>query len=66
MVDAMVEEGTPSVRTGFGQKCCQHHPPAQMCPCGKEVENRAHIVGGCKIHKVEWDVVEVEMRKIDE
>ena len=38
---------------------------AQMCPCGKAVESRTHIVGECEIYKEERDVLE-EMRKIDE
>ena len=37
---------------------------AQMCPCGKAVESRTHIVGECEIYKEERDVL--EMRKIDE
>ena len=36
-----------------------------MCPCGKAVESRTHIVGECEIYKEERDVLE-EMRKIDE
>ena len=26
---------------------------AQMCPCGKAVESRTHIVGECEIYKEE-------------
>ena len=37
---------------------------AQMCPCGKAVESRTHIVGECEINKEERDVL--EMRKVDE
>ena len=29
---------------------------AQMCPCGKAVESRTHIVGECEIYKEERDV----------
>ena len=36
-----------------------------MCPCGKTVERRTHIVGECEIYKEERDVLE-EMRKMDE
>ena len=36
-----------------------------MCPCGKAVDSRTHIVGECDIYKEERDVLE-EMRKIDE
>ena len=36
---------------------------AQMCPCGKAVESRTHIVGECAKYQEERDVL--EMRKID-
>ena len=39
---------------------------AQMCPCGKAIESRIHIVGECERYKEERDVLEEEMRKIDE
>ena len=38
---------------------------AQMCPCGKAIESRTHIVGECEIYKEERDVLE-EMREIEE
>ena len=38
---------------------------AQMCPCGKAVESRTHIVGGCEIYMEDRDVLE-EMRTMDE
>ena len=37
-----------------------------MCPCGKAIESRTHIVGECEIYKEERDVLEEEMREIDE
>ena len=37
---------------------------AQMCPCGRAVESRTHLVGECEIYEEERDVP--EMRKIDE
>ena len=37
---------------------------AQMCPCGKAVENRSHIVGECETYKVKQDVLET--RKTNE
>ena len=37
---------------------------AQMCPCGKAVGSRTHIVGECEIYKEERDLLE-EMREID-
>ena len=36
-----------------------------LCPCGKAVKGRTHIVGECEIYKEKRDVLE-EMRKIDE
>ena len=39
---------------------------AQVCRCGKAAESRAHIVGECEIYEEERDVLEGEMRKIDE
>ena len=37
-----------------------------MCPCGKAIESKTHIVGECEMHEEERDVLEEEMRKIDE
>ena len=37
---------------------------AQMCPCGKAVESRTHIVGECEMYQEEGDVLEI--RKIDD
>ncbi|KCZ94934.1 hypothetical protein HOC_20993, partial [Hyphomonas oceanitis SCH89] len=34
---------------------------AQMCPCGKAIESRVHIVGECERYKEERDVLEEEM-----
>ena len=39
---------------------------AQMRPCGKAVERGTHIIGECEICKEGRDVLEKEMRKIDE
>ena len=41
---------------------------AQMCPCGKAIENRTHIVliGESERYEEERDVLEEEMREIDE
>ena len=39
---------------------------AQMCPCGRAKESRTHIVGYCETYKEVWDVLEEELRKIDE
>ena len=36
-----------------------------MCPCGKAVERRTHVVGKREMYKEERDVLE-EMRKTDE
>ena len=34
---------------------------AQMCPSGKAVESRTHIVGECEISKEERDVLEMRI-----
>ncbi|MEP2037814.1 MAG: hypothetical protein ABJI72_14510 [Parasphingorhabdus sp.] len=39
---------------------------AQVCPCGKAIESRTHIVSECEIYKTERDVLEEEMRETDE
>ena len=39
---------------------------AQMCPWGKAIESRTHIVEKCEIYNEERDVLEEEMRAIDE
>ena len=35
-----------------------------MCPCGKAIESRIHIVGECEMCKEERDVLEEETREI--
>ena len=37
-----------------------------MCPCGKAKESRTHSVGECEMYTEERDVLEDEMRKIDD
>ena len=37
----------------------------KMCPYGKTIECRTHIVGECEICKEERDALEEEMRKLD-
>ena len=37
-----------------------------MCPCGKAIESRTHIVGECEMHKEERHVLEDEIREIHE
>ena len=39
---------------------------AHVCPCGTTIESRIHVVGECEIYKEERDVLEEEMRKLDE
>ena len=39
---------------------------AQMFPCGKAKESRTHLVGECGAYKEERDVLEEEMRNIEE
>ena len=36
---------------------------AQMYPCGKAIESKAHIVGECEVRKEERDMLEEETRK---
>ena len=36
-----------------------------MCPCGKAIESRTHIVGKCEMYKEERDVLK-DMKKVDE
>ena len=38
---------------------------AQMCPFGKAIEGRTHIVGECEVYKEERGVLEEEMRATD-
>ena len=37
-----------------------------MCPCGKAIESRTHLVGECEMYKEERRVLEQEMRETDE
>ena len=37
-----------------------------MCPYGKATESRTHIVRECEMYKEERDVLEEELRKIDD
>ena len=39
---------------------------ALLCPYGKAIESRTHIVGECEVYKEERDALEEEMREIDE
>ena len=39
---------------------------AQMCPCGKAMESRTHMVGECEMYKEERNVLGEEMREIDQ
>ena len=39
---------------------------AQMCPCGRALESRTRLVGGCGMCKKERDVLQEEMREVDE
>ena len=38
----------------------------QKCPCGKAMESRTHIVAECELYKEERDVLEGEMRDMNE
>ena len=37
-----------------------------MYPCGNAIDRGAHTVGECETYKEEWDVLEKEMRKIED
>ena len=37
-----------------------------MCPCGKAIESRTHIVEECEMHTEGRDALEEELREIDE
>ena len=37
-----------------------------MCPCGQTVESRTHVVGECEMYKEGRDVLEEEMKEVDE
>ena len=39
---------------------------AHVCPCGTSTESRTPIVGNCELCKEKWDVIEEEMRQLDE
>ena len=38
----------------------------QMCPFGRAIESRTHVIRECEMHKEERYVLEEEMREIDE
>ena len=37
-----------------------------LCPCGTAIKSRTHIVGECEIYKEKRNVLEEEMRKLDD
>ena len=37
-----------------------------LCPCGTAIKSRTHIVGECEIYKEKLNVLEEEMRKLDD
>ena len=44
----------------------EKHVDAHLRPYGTTIESRIHIIGECEIYKEERDVLEDEMRKLDE
>ena len=56
----------PERRKRYTSSREEEESDAQMCPCGKAIESRTHIVGECEIYKEERDVFEEETREIDE
>ena len=55
----------PKRKMGYTSSSREEEKDARMCPCGKSIENRTHIVGECEMYKEDWDVSEEEMREID-
>ena len=55
----------PEGRKGYTSSREEEEVDAQMCPSGKAIESRTHIVGECELYKEERDVSK-EMREIDE
>ena len=56
----------PERRNRYSSSREEEEIDAQICPCGKSIESRTHIVGDCEIYKEERDVLEEETREIDE
>ena len=56
----------PERRKNYASSPDEEEEDAQTCPCDKATESRTHVVGECEVYKEERDVLEAEMRKIDE
>ena len=56
----------PESRKTYTSSRREEEEDAQMCPCGKALERTTHIVGEYEKHKEKRDVLEDEMKKIDE
>ena len=54
----------PAKKKRYTNSLGEEEESAQICPCDRTVESRTRVVGECKIHKEERDVL--EMRKINE
>ena len=48
----------PARKKGYTRTSSREKEDPQMCPCGKAIESRTHIVGTCEIYKKERDVLE--------
>ena len=60
------DQDLPERRRGYTSGREQEEVDAQRGPCGKAIGSRTHIVGECEIYKEERDVLQEEMREIDE
>ena len=56
----------PEKRKRYTSSLEEEDVDVQMCPCGKAIDSRTHIAGECEVFKEERDVLEEEMREIDE
>ena len=56
----------PERRKGYTSSPEEEGVDERMCPCGTTKESRTHIIGECEIYKEEGDVLEEEIRKLDE
>ena len=56
----------PERRKGYVSRREEEKVDAQMCPCGKAIESRTHIVGECEMCKEEQDVLKEKIRELEE
>ena len=66
MYGDFVDFDLPEKRKRYTSRRGEEEEDAQMCPCGKAVWSRTHMVGKCEIYEEERYLLEKEVRKIDE